>query len=362
MPRFISFWVVLFALLSAASAQEPTGHTIAVVPDASAFNSSGVRLLSSQQAVFMGDRLQTGPVGEAQLQFIDETRLVVGPSASLVIDSFIVKENTVRNFALSAARGTFRFFSGTSAKSAYSISTPTVTLGVRGTQFDFTVLPNGATEFVLLHGEVRICDKFGNCIIAGRPCTLILAPAGGPLRLLPTFERKPRLEDNFPYVTSQESRLVPAFQTDVSRCSVYADGPYAPISIGFGDTYRGRTVDSTNGEGGLGMSPLDLSAFNILFPAGLASAPSILPQQAVLSVAGSSPSPNPVDPPDPGSRPPSEPPPGRPPVPPVSPEPPSQPPTIAVPGPIAGAGLPALLALGGFVWACRRKAAVPAAA
>ncbi len=94
MPRFISFWVVLFALLSAASAQEPTGHTVAVVPDASAFNASGVRLLSSQQSVFMGDRLQTGPVGEAQLQFIDETRLVVGPSASLVIDSFIVKENT----------------------------------------------------------------------------------------------------------------------------------------------------------------------------------------------------------------------------------------------------------------------------
>jgi hypothetical protein len=29
---------------------------------------------------------------------------------------------------------------------------------------------------------------------------------------------------------------------------------------------------------------------------------------------------------------------------------------VAVPGPIAGAGLPALLALGGFVWARRRKA------
>jgi LPXTG-motif cell wall-anchored protein len=32
----------------------------------------------------------------------------------------------------------------------------------------------------------------------------------------------------------------------------------------------------------------------------------------------------------------------------------------AVPGPIAGAGLPALMALGGFVWARRRKAAATA--
>jgi LPXTG-motif cell wall-anchored protein len=31
-----------------------------------------------------------------------------------------------------------------------------------------------------------------------------------------------------------------------------------------------------------------------------------------------------------------------------------------VPGPIAGAGLPALMALGGFVWARRRKAAATA--
>ena len=41
---------------------------------------------------------------------------------------------------------------------------------------------------------------------------------------------------------------------------------------------------------------------------------------------------------------------------------PEPPPPTVVPGPIARAGLPALLALGGFVWARRRKAAVPAAA
>ncbi len=48
--------------------------------------------------------------------------------------------------------------------------------------------------------------------------------------------------------------------------------------------------------------------------------------------------------------------------PPVGPPPEPPPPPTVVPGPVAGAGLPALLALGGLVWARRRKAAVPAAA
>jgi hypothetical protein len=66
---------VLVSLVFTASTQEPTGHAVAVNPDASAFGSSGARLLSSEDAVFMGDRLQTGAKGEAQLQFSDETRL-----------------------------------------------------------------------------------------------------------------------------------------------------------------------------------------------------------------------------------------------------------------------------------------------
>jgi hypothetical protein len=176
------------------------------------------------------------------------------------------------------------------------------------------VLPDGETEFVLLHGEVRICDRFGNCIVAGRPCTLISAPVDGPLRLLPTFERKPRLEDNFPYVTSQESRLVPAFQTDVSRCGVYAEGPGTPIHIGFDDAYKGaRTADTNKGGGGFGIGSLDLSGFNILFPAGLASTPSVASQQALVSAGEAGSRPGIIDPSEPDSRPPSGPgPPGRP--------------------------------------------------
>ena len=156
--RYVSIFAASAFLLSSAPdvlAQEPSARAVGVVPDAAATGEAGYRVLALQQAVYMGDRVQTGPSGEAQLLFHDETRLVVGPSASLLIDSYVVRDkNRVRDFALTALRGSYRFFTGSSPKSAYAIRTPTVTMGIRGTRFDFTIGPDGGTDFVLLHGQV----------------------------------------------------------------------------------------------------------------------------------------------------------------------------------------------------------------
>ena len=62
-------------------------------------------------------------------------------------------------FAIGALRGSFRFITGVSAKNAYSIATPTATIGVRGTAFDGYVGKDGTTTLIMWHGTVRICDK-----------------------------------------------------------------------------------------------------------------------------------------------------------------------------------------------------------
>jgi hypothetical protein len=218
-------WIILVASVTAASAQEPSGRTVAVVPDASASGSSGVRILGAQQAVFMGDRIRTGVSGEAQIVFSDDTRLVVGPNASLVVDEFIVSNrNKASRFALAALGGAFRFISGNSPKSAYAISTPTATLGIRGTQFDFYVKNDGGTDFVLFSGQARVCDRLGNCVVARRPCTMISIPANGPMRSIDAPERTQRLRENFPYVLSQQARLRTDFRANVASCGLVAHG------------------------------------------------------------------------------------------------------------------------------------------
>ena len=229
MPRCLCVWacVFLFPFLlvdadqwGSAFAQQPSGRAVGVIPDASALRSEGRLPLALQQPVYMGDRIQTGPSGEAQIDFVDTTRLVVGPASSLLIDSSVMRNRkTMSSFVVSALRGTFRFISGTSPKPAYAIRTPTATIGVRGTEFDFAVLPDGGTEFVLFKGQAQVCDRSGNCAVVRGACNAISIPRSGPIRpLVDREDRNARLRAYFPYIRARNASLRPEFRTDVRTC------------------------------------------------------------------------------------------------------------------------------------------------
>ena len=223
--RLFAFLAVCSALTlpDRASALEPSGTTVAVVQSAAAAGAVGRRVLRVQGPVFMGDRIQTGSVGEAQIEFRDDTRLVVGPRSLLTIDSFVFSENNrARQITMLASKGAFRFITGKSRKQAYSIATPTATIGVRGTRFDLAVTGDGETTLALFEGAARICDLAGQCRRVRGGCAVVVAPPGGgilPVRAGP--DRAARLAALFPFVVSQ-ARLLPEFQADTSSCRVRA--------------------------------------------------------------------------------------------------------------------------------------------
>lgn len=204
-------FTVMFAgaLASGAARADNEGHAIGVDPDATARGGSGERTLIVGSDVSVGERVVTGPSGQVQLVFLDNTRLLVGPGSSLLIESYLLRGNgSAEKFAINALGGTFRFITGSSAKSAYDIRTPSATIGVRGTEFDLVVSGN-ETRLMLYDGAVNVCAD-GGCVDLDQRCGVATVSGAARLYLRADPERLP-LARVFRYAAVQ-SPLLPQFR------------------------------------------------------------------------------------------------------------------------------------------------------
>jgi ferric-dicitrate binding protein FerR (iron transport regulator) len=223
---------LVLPLLAQARAAEHSGTVVAVVPASEASGSAGRRMLVISGPVFQGDVISTAGAGEAQIRLDDNTKLVVGPNSRLVVDEYVYdSKTTAKKVSLSALRGAFRFITGSSRKSAYEITTPTATIGVRGTEFDFSVTSGGELNLALFSGEARICQPGRRCVVVSGACSVVVANRARPLRQLATDERRRILETRFPYVASQ-ARLRQDFRVDSSNCETRRAALPAPENTG----------------------------------------------------------------------------------------------------------------------------------
>ena len=114
--------------------------------------------------VFSYDTVKTGN-GKVGIEFIDDTRVDVTQHSKLLIDDFVYDPNTkTGKLSLKASLGTVRYASGQIAKNSATnvkITTPTATIGVRGTDFTMTIDEIGSSTIILLPS----CDTNGNCFV-----------------------------------------------------------------------------------------------------------------------------------------------------------------------------------------------------
>ncbi|SMQ65202.1 FecR family protein [Devosia lucknowensis] len=144
-------------LLASANAADE-GTAVGVKPDALSRTGQAEQILVVGSDVSIGDLIVTGPTGNVQLLFDDQTKLVVGPRSTLEIETYLLNGNgSAEKFAVNALAGTFRFISGTSPKPAYSIDTPTASIAIRGTKFDLTVA-DGLSLTMLYEGALTQCE------------------------------------------------------------------------------------------------------------------------------------------------------------------------------------------------------------
>ncbi|QDZ10138.1 FecR family protein [Devosia ginsengisoli] len=238
MMKQLLFRHLLVLLLSAAApaafaANE--GTAVGVNPDAVAQINSTDRILAVGTDVSVGEKIITGPSGQVQIIFDDDTRLVVGPRSALLIETYLMaSSNTAQQLTINALGGSFRFITGNSPKPAYSILTPTAAIAVRGTEFDIIAEPT-STRVMLYEGALQICNAGGACEELTHRCEVATAARDqvnlflrhDPLRLPLSYE--------FRYARFQ-APLLPPFK--VSGAALCAEPP----------------LEESSGEGSGGMT------------------------------------------------------------------------------------------------------------
>ncbi|WP_421760345.1 FecR family protein [Devosia sp.] len=207
----VAVCAVLAAVGGTTGALAAGGKALGVNPAANVQTKTDTKVLTVGSDLFIGDRVITAEYGQVQIKFDDGTELVVGPNSSMLLEDYLLRsDGSAGKLAINALAGTFRFVTGSAPKDKYLIKTPTGTIGVRGTAFDFNVTSEG-TKVLLYHGGVIMCNLDNTCIKLDGTCEvgtfdLTDAEVIGPTSNVTGQDRRD-LQDQFKYAQSQSPLL-----------------------------------------------------------------------------------------------------------------------------------------------------------
>ena len=152
----------LIALLMTAApalAQQNIGAAGVVRNQVNGTLPTGAVAIAPGDSVFRDEGVRTGTESVAKLVFLDNTNLAMGPLSSIKLDRFVYSgENSTGSIAFNLAKGAFRFATGNADKKAYTITTPTATIGVRGTILEI-VSTASKTTVILEEGAAIVCTR-----------------------------------------------------------------------------------------------------------------------------------------------------------------------------------------------------------
>lgn len=183
LPRIAlaAFGCAALALLPVrATAEIAVGAARVVVQQVSAETALASRRLAPADEVRFQELIATEKRSAAVIQFLDQTELALGEQARVRLDEFVFDPGAAGRFGLTLEFGALRFSTGTMAKPAYRIQTPSATLAVRGTEFDLAVAADGTTYLAVRHGAVEILGRNGEAKRVGAGQSVTVSAAGVP--------------------------------------------------------------------------------------------------------------------------------------------------------------------------------------
>jgi hypothetical protein len=194
MPK--SLYAAAAFLLALVASAAPPLHAQQVEPMLSR-GDGPAKPVKVKDAVHSGDVLQTGNNGAIGVTFNDETTFNLSAGARLVVDEFVYQAGGKDNAAVfKVTRGTVAFIASQVAKTGdMRITTPTATLGIRGTtgvvEVPDSVAAGGLGEAkIKLYadadgavGRIEVYNPQGNRLgILSQAASAFAIRPGGPLR------------------------------------------------------------------------------------------------------------------------------------------------------------------------------------
>lgn len=233
-----------------ALASQGLGVVKAVIGTSSATGPGGARELSAGSVVGPDNLIATGPHGSAQIEFTEGTRIALGGDSTMKIDAIEVNGDAAENqLDIRAILGNFRFKNDESGDKGVSIVTPSATIALSGTAFDFTVTRSGGTRLLLLDGEVTMCgvEEDSVCRTVASPCAMLRTDNGKDVEQVGSVAGtrtgdtagdvaddevglEQEIRENFPYQRSQ-SDLLEEFRVAGRSCSDAPTGGLAEAPL-----------------------------------------------------------------------------------------------------------------------------------
>ncbi|MFO1435608.1 MAG: FecR family protein [Gammaproteobacteria bacterium] len=211
---FRHFGIVLFAVIleivaSNALAATRAGSVTFLTGEVSITHAGGAAQPAAQGVELLaGDTITTGADGELQAELEDGGMIAVRSNSVFRIDDYKAEGEETDSSIFSLLKGAARSVTGFIGKISpanYQINTPTATIGVRGTDHEIVVIPEGqagADEIVGTHDRVYEGETF---IQAGGNSIDIKEGQAGFYNA--TLSGRPKLHDRIPaFIERRRSR------------------------------------------------------------------------------------------------------------------------------------------------------------
>jgi hypothetical protein len=258
-----------------ALAQVNIGSAALIERDVSGTFAGNTRPLSTGDGVVSNENIRTANASSAQLRFLDQSSLTIGPTSSVVLDRFVYNpDQSARTGTVRMTIGAARWVGGaTQSDDAYHVQTPHAVIGVRGTVFDLLVETN-RTIVTLREGVIVVClvHRPQQCVTVTTPGSVVIVTATEILGPTPNAPSPTQFADNclspldrrLSYCAEQAFAGAPNALALTTPSGGPGSGFYVGANVGYGNQNLGNSV---------AVAPFtQTSPFTFAFPGGSSSA------------------------------------------------------------------------------------------